>query len=167
MKMNKILAVIIMSLAFTGLSRGQEIVRSTIGVSGGSTTIETSNGSYIIQESTGQSSVIGTYTTSEVILRQGFIQPPISIQGVIEEDTNIDAVVYPNPFTSSVNVAFKEELKGGLSISIYDLLGRLVYSNSRSAEKEIRIDLDFLSSAEYILLITAANKQFKATLLKH
>ncbi|QNJ97294.1 T9SS type A sorting domain-containing protein [Constantimarinum furrinae] len=167
MKMNTVIPFGILFLTLTSLCVGQEIARSTVGASGSSAAVETINGTYIIQESIGQSSVIGTHYSSEVILRQGFIQPPISIQGILADETNIDAVVYPNPFTSSVNVAFREELKGGLSIAIYDLLGRLVYSNERNAEREIRIDLDFLSSAQYILLITSGNKQFKATLLKH
>lgn len=147
--------------------KGQELMRSSISASGASETVTVGESIYTIQQSVGQQSVIGSFTTENVTARQGFIQPPIKINGIVEEDTNLDAVVYPNPFESSVHIKFNEEIKGQLSVVLYDLQGRLVYDKPYDAAPEIVVNLDFLSKAAYVLLVSTENKQFKANLLKN
>ena len=51
-----------------------QIIRETTGSSGASSTIVLDNSSYLIQESIGQASVIGTYSLPSTELRQGFLQ---------------------------------------------------------------------------------------------
>jgi hypothetical protein len=57
------------------------LVRSTTGVSGSSSTISINNTinnkNYIIQQSIGQASVIGTFNNTEYAIRQGFTQPDV------------------------------------------------------------------------------------------
>ncbi|MEL6811531.1 MAG: T9SS type A sorting domain-containing protein [Bacteroidota bacterium] len=161
---------IILVVAFfscMSLMHGQEVLRSTLGVAGSSEVVVDGDEEYTIQQSVGQQSVIGSFSSETVTLRQGFIQPPVKIQRIYRDESNLDAVVYPNPFESSINIRFNEELEGTISVLIYDLLGRVVYENGLGADREISINLDMLSSAEYILLVSANNKTFKANILKN
>ncbi len=145
----------------------QETVRSTVGVTGISTTTTVSGKQYVVQQSVGQSSVIGTHTIQDFTVLQGFIQPPIKIEGVLDEDNSLQAVVFPNPFSSYVQVRFSEEIDAPLSITLYDISGRIVFSKEMAPSREIQLDFDFLSSASYLLSISQANKQFTATLIKN
>jgi hypothetical protein len=145
----------------------QEIVRSTVGVTGTSSSINTAEKTYVIQESVGQSSVIGKFQNEGILLRQGFIQPPLKITNVLIDVSDLDAVVYPNPFTSEINIVFNEDVKSPITILIYDVLGKVVYNSEQQPSREIKINLDFLSSAQYLLHISSNTKQFKANLLKN
>jgi hypothetical protein len=151
----------------TASARSQELVRSTVGVSGASSSVQSGDKTYIVQQSVGQSSVIGLFTADNYAIRQGFIQPPIRILSVGSDNSNpIDAVLYPNPFASDVRIVFNESLEGKVDITIYDMLGRVVHSRSMAATKEINLELSFLSSAQYVLLLTSNNREFKANILK-
>ena len=145
----------------------QETVRSTVGVNGKSTTTTVSGKQYIVQQSVGQASVIGNHTVQDFTVLQGFIQPPIKIEAGLDEDNSLQAVVFPNPFSSNVQVRFSEEIDTPLSITLYDISGRVVFSKEMAPAREIQLDFDFLSSASYLLSISQANKQFTATLIKN
>ncbi|HBR53044.1 MAG TPA: hypothetical protein DEA82_02220 [Flavobacteriaceae bacterium] len=145
----------------------QETVRSTVGVNGSSTTLPTQDGTYVVQQSVGQASVIGQHATENITGLQGFIQPPISIKGVVSEDNTLQAVVYPNPFNSSVTIRFSEELKGPVSVVLYDISGRVVYQKQKQPSKEMQLDFSGLASASYLLYITQAEKEFTANLIKN
>lgn len=144
----------------------QQIQRFTIGVQGSSNVVSTNETNYLIQQSIGQTSVIGNFQFGKIVLRQGFIQPPIITGSIIKEETSILASLYPNPFNSSITVLFGETMEKTLSIFVYDMLGRNVYQDSRKASQSIQIDLERLASAKYILHITSGNKHFKANLIK-
>lgn len=162
----KLLAFVMFFIA-GGTLFAQETVRSTVGVNGSSTTTTLSGKQYVVQQSVGQASVIGSHTVQDFTVLQGFIQPPIKIEGVLEEDNSLQAVVYPNPFSSNVQVRFSEEIDAPLSITLYDISGRVVFSKEMAPAREIQLDFDFLSSASYLLSISQANKQFTATLIKN
>jgi hypothetical protein len=145
----------------------QEIVRSTISASGSSSTITVNDNNYVIQQSVGQQSINGTLQSSVAVLRQGFIQPPIEVFAIAETDNSLDAVVYPNPFKNIVYVRFNEALEKPVNIVLYDVLGRVVHTETQQVtSSETSINLDGLSSAQYILTITSENKEFKTSLLK-
>ncbi|WP_298371316.1 T9SS type A sorting domain-containing protein [uncultured Lutibacter sp.] len=164
--MKKKLLLILFSFILTANCFSQEIQRSTISVQGNSENISINKKNYVIQQSIGQSSVIGTFQSDRIALRQGFIQPPLISSEIILEETTIEAIIYPNPFESSINITFNENLKEQLSIFIFDMLGRVVYQNNREASQKININLSNLASAQYILNITSGNKKFKANLVK-
>ncbi|MCW5518358.1 T9SS type A sorting domain-containing protein [Aureitalea sp. L0-47] len=164
--MKRSILIVILIIATTS-TWSQELVRSTVGVSGASSTVQSGNKTYVVQQSVGQSSVIGLYASDNYALRQGFIQPPIRILSVGSENKNpIDAVIFPNPFASDVRIVFNESLEGKVEITIYDMLGRVVHTRAMAASKEINLELSFLSSAQYVLLLTSNNREFKANILK-
>jgi len=164
--MKKITILILWFSFVISNSNAQEILRSTLGVSGASTTITSNSKTYLVQQSVGQGSVIGKFQSNGIIVRQGFIQPPIISSKVIPEETNLQAIIYPNPVNNQVNISFKEQVKEPVSIRIFDMLGRSVFIKELNAAQELSINLSFLASAQYIFLINTGQKQFKANLIK-
>lgn len=145
----------------------RQLVRSTTGVSGSSELITANNTVYIVQQSIGQTSVIGTFSDSEYILRQGFIQPNV-LAKIITKDipVNLEATIYPNPFVDSVTLAFTEKIEGNVEVAVFDMLGRLVFSNNYQAEQNLKVQFYNLSVADYILKVSANNKQFVKNIVK-
>ncbi|KAA3615907.1 MAG: T9SS C-terminal target domain-containing protein [Flavobacterium sp.] len=165
--MKRSVLIVMYCFIVTGLN-AQELVRSTVGVSGTSSQVKSGDKTYTIQQSVGQSSVIGLYTANSLAVRQGFIQPPIKILSTGSDNDNpIDAVLYPNPFASDIRIVFNETLEGSIEITIYDMLGRTVHTMNTRATKEINVNLSFLASAQYVLLLTSEKRQFKANILKN
>jgi hypothetical protein len=54
---------------------GNYLVRATTGVAGSLENVSLNNKQYVVQQSIGQASAIGTFYDNDYILRQGFIQP--------------------------------------------------------------------------------------------
>jgi len=143
------------------------LVRSTTGVSGSSSTISINNKNYIIQQSLGQASVIGTFNNSEYTIRQGFIQPNV-LAKIVDTSIplNLKATVYPNPFVEGVTISFSEQISDKVEVAVFDVLGRLVVTKSYAAEQNLKVQFDNLSVANYILKVTANNKQFIRKIVK-
>lgn len=140
-------------------------LRSTL--SAGSSNEKTSSApkSFPIQQSIGQSGVIGTYTAKGYVLRQGFIQP-VYKKGNIEAET-IAVKVAPNPFSDAILITTDMELTEEINIVIYDLLGKPVYTKQHYASRELSIDLSSLSGGLYFLKLTSAKKAFTTKLIKN
>ncbi|AMC11462.1 hypothetical protein Lupro_09375 [Lutibacter profundi] len=143
------------------------LVRSITGVSGSSVTSTQNNKIFIVQQSVGQASVIGTFNTTKYVVRQGFIQPHI-LSKIINNNISLDleASFYPNPFVESVTLAFVEKIEGKVEVAVFDMLGRLVFLNSYTAEQNLKVQFHNLSVADYILKVTANNKQFVKNIIK-
>jgi hypothetical protein len=157
---------------FTSLAKAQStsnthLVRSTIGISGTSENVTVNNKQYIVQQSIGQASVIGTFSDSDYILRQGFIQPNVLAKIIdIAIPLNLEAIVYPNPFVENITIAFTEKITDKIEVHAFDLLGRLVFSKSYLADQNLKVNLPNLANAEYFLKVTVNNKQFLKKILK-
>jgi hypothetical protein len=169
----KLLFAITLFLVFTQITQAQNtysdyLVRSTTGVAGSSENISVNNKNYVVQQSIGQASVIGTFYDSDYTLRQGFIQPNVLVK-IIDKSIplNLAAVIYPNPFTESVTLSFSEKINDTVDVSVFDLLGRLVFSKSYMADQSINVEFNNLSVANYIIKVTANNKQFIKKILKN
>ena len=143
------------------------LVRSTTGVAGSSETISANNKTYIIQQSIGQASAIGTFSAENYTVRQGFIQPDVMSKiRDIAIPLNLEAVVYPNPFVKGVTLSFSEQIKDKVAVAVFDVLGRLVFSKSYAADQKVQVQFENLSVANYILKVTANNKQFIKKIIK-
>ncbi|MFK5958390.1 MAG: T9SS type A sorting domain-containing protein [Lutibacter sp.] len=148
-------------------SSSSQLVRSTTGVSGSSSTISINNKNYIIEQSIGQSSAIGTFKANGYTFRQGFIQPNI-LSKIIDKDIpmNLDVVVFPNPFSENISISFKEEIEGEVKVYLFDMLGRQIYTNKYESRKKINIDLHDFAVAHYILKVRFNNRQFIKKIIK-
>ncbi|MBU0765122.1 MAG: S8 family serine peptidase, partial [Bacteroidetes bacterium] len=81
------------------------------------------------------------------------------------------AIVYPNPFTDRIEIDFYSVDSQEVKIELFDLMGRMIYSNEQPVFPGIRNQLDItgLSSVRqgvYVLRIRADEKAFKYKLIK-
>lgn len=159
--------IILLSCLIHGQNNTTLLVRSTTGVSGSSSNISSNNNNYVIQQSFGQTSSIGSFNTSNYEIRQGFIQPNL-LSKIIDKNipVNLNIDVFPNPFKETITLNFTEVQKGEIVVSIYDMLGRLVNENTYNAEKTIILQLSNLAKANFILKVRSDNNQFVKKILK-
>jgi len=143
------------------------LVRATTGIAGASENIAINNKQYIVQQSIGQASAIGTFNDSDYIARQGFIQPNVLAKIIdLAIPLSLEATIYPNPFVESVTVSFTEQITDKVEVAVFDILGRLVFSKSYIADQRVNVQFNNLSGADYILKVTANNKQFIKKIIK-
>lgn len=180
----KLLIVSALLLMFVSqLSQAQNtgsdyLVRATTGLAGSSENVVVNNKTYLVQQSIGQASAIGTFHDSDYIVRQGFIQPnimakiidkdlPLSLEVIVSPiPLSLEAIVYPNPFIQTITISFTEQISGNVEVAVFDVFGQHVFSESYSANQDINVQFGNLSVANYILKVTANNKQFIKKILK-
>lgn len=147
---------------------GKQLVRSTMGVSGSSETIKIKNKTYVVQQSIGQSSAIGTFVSGGLVLRQGFIQPNATAKIVSKTPpTNLQAIVYPNPFFESISLSFNEEITSKISVEVFDTNGRTIYAEDFKPSQKLDIGLGQFPESNYILMVKANDKQFVKKIIKN
>jgi len=154
--------------AYAQTDSNPNLVRSTTSSSGSSVDINVDNVNYVIQQSIGQASAIGTYSEGAYTLRQGFIQPNV-LAKIIDQDVplNLNASIYPNPFIENITLSFKEEIKGAVEVFLFDMSGREIYTNNFSASNSVTVHLGNLPQASYILKVRANNKQIIKKVIKN
>lgn len=148
-------------------SQSTALVRSTTGASGASSVVVNDGNAYLIQQSIGQPSAIGTSDTGNYLLRQGFIQPDI-LAKIVDKNIplNLHLNIYPNPFYQQITLTFLEEVTSEIYINVFDLLGRQVFKKDFKKSQQADVVLDELPSGEYILKTIANQKQFVAKIIK-
>lgn len=70
------------------------------------------------------------------------------------------ATVYPNPTVQDIILAIKEYDLTNLEYTLFDLQGRII-SNGKITQNETQIEMGHLSSANYFLKVSQANKDLK------
>jgi hypothetical protein len=148
-------------------SSSNYLVRATTGTSGSSENVTANNKQYVVQQSIGQASVIGTFYDDNYTLRQGFVQPNVLAKIIdVAIPLSLEAIVYPNPFVESVSISFSEKIIGKVEVVVFDLVGRQVFSKSYMATQELNVQFNELPVTGYILKVIANNKQFIKNILK-
>ncbi|MDP5158768.1 MAG: T9SS type A sorting domain-containing protein [Flaviramulus sp.] len=170
MKIN-LLLVCILCFVFSIQAQNKntyKIIRSNMGAGGSSQKIATSKGNYTVSQSIGQSSVIGTSNKNGYYLRQGYQQPlnKINVSQDGFNNNNLNAIVYPNPFEQSVSISFNEAIENDISILVFDVGGKLIFSKTYQPLKYIFLNLEDLSSGSYLLKVSSNNKIFNSKLIK-
>ena len=169
MKQKLLFAITLFFIQFTEAQNTTSayLVRLTTGVAGSSKNVTINNKAYIVQQSIGQASVIGAFYDSDYTLRQGFIQPNVLAKIIdLAIPLSLDAIIYPNPFVESVTISFSEQITDKVEVAVFDVLGRLVFSKSYMANQKVNVQFNNLSVADYILKVTANNKQFIKKIIK-
>jgi hypothetical protein len=149
-------------------SKSYKILSSNVGASGSSNRVTTNKGTYYVSQSIGQGSVIGTSYNKGYYLLQGYQQVVNKIK-VVKDFKNINdlsATVFPNPFEQSVSISFSQTVEKDISVSVFDVAGKLMYSKTFSPAQSVKLNLDALSSGTYLLKATSNNKLFNAKILK-
>ena len=103
-----------------------------------------------------------TQTGTSGIITQGVQQPfeIVTLSG--EEFTTImlEAVVYPNPTTSLVNLIVKNYALENLNYQLFDINGRIIEAN-KVFNEETTINLEGLANAIYLLKLNDNKKEVK------
>lgn len=145
---------------------GHRIMRSNLGSSGSSQSVVTSNGTYNVSQSIGQSSVIGTHFKNGYYLRQGYQQPSTKIKVLKEITYELDAKVYPNPFNQVITISFGEAVQHPISVTIFDVNAKLIYSENFSAMHRLQLNLSDFSDGIYMLKVHSDTQFFNTKLIK-
>ena len=138
----------------------------SLGIQGSTQVVYANAKSYYIQESIGQQSVIRTYNANNFSLRQGFLQP---IDGALLSenlDNNLQGFFYPNPFVDHVNVQFEEPIFDVITVTLHDILGRLVYNEIFSPNQTLLVNFSDLSSGSYVFRLQMRTEVFIAKLVR-
>ena len=148
---------------FSSLSFGQTLHHQTISSQGGNAT--TPSG-IIVKYTIGQQSVIGT-KTGNVIVQQGFQQSnwnKIMASNVVVVNTT----TYPNPYIDVINFQFSQSIGDNVSLLVYDVLGRQVYSNTlQILENKTSVNLQVLQSAEYFVQLSNNTFTYHTKIIKN
>lgn len=151
----------------TGSTYAQYKQRSSLGMSGSSSSITIGDSKYYISSSVGQKSVIGTIGNDTFTMRQGFQQPPIRVMAMPDSNSTIEAVVYPNPVDNFVTVVLGSLVETDIVSILYDIQGRLITTNIIAPTRSFQVDMSLLASGTYILKIIIASEGFSTRLIKN
>ena len=127
-------------------------------------TVTTANGQ-LVRYTVGQQSVTGTSSNGYVV-QQGFQQS--NWGKILEQNTiSIATIVFPNPFVNEVNFSFSTSPGDKISAYVFDVLGRLVYSEDvKNENNSIKLNLLHLSTAEYLVKLSSDNFVHSAKIIK-
>jgi len=126
--MNKIICFFVMGVITTCFVQAQSLSSAVIASSGG----YFSNSSGSLSETIAEMTMVETFQATSGILTQGFQQPDDGTSS-IDETTQADVSIYPNPTNGQFSLTINASANGSASVSIYDLLGQTVH------EKEISL----------------------------
>ncbi|MBK8339296.1 MAG: T9SS type A sorting domain-containing protein [Flavobacteriales bacterium] len=146
-------------------AQSPRFLRSTVGAAGSSCTVEAGDRSYFAQQSVGQRSVSGSRSSGHMVLSQGFLQP-LGRNANTSNSSNLDALLFPNPFSALVSVAFSERIEEDLWVVVSDMLGHEVYRAGFGRMQRVDLELSKLANGPYILRITSGGKHFIAHIQK-
>lgn len=120
-----------------------------------------------VNQSVGQQSAIGNYSSSKAIVGQGYIQSMVSISKTNPVKTAITAVLYPNPFTDVLNFRFSVPIEGNVQATIFDVRGRLIYSRKTTAiSNVVTISELYFSEGTYFVRLEAKDVIYTSQIIK-
>ncbi len=160
--MKLVIRFLFLLLTFNGFS--QKLHHQMLSSQGGNAT--TSSG-IVFKFSIGQQSVTGT-TRGSVMTQQGFQQSNWEKIIATNNTVRVNTTTYPNPFDDNINFQFSESVGEQVSILIYDILGRQVYSNTiQVMENKIIANLQELESAEYFVKLSNNSFTYHTKIIKN
>lgn len=126
----------------------------------------TTAGGLKISQTIGQQSVVGNYRGTDVIVGQGF-QQSRNMKTVKAPVITITTTTYPNPFVDQINFEFSSVVSGPIKFILYDIMGRLVAFQEKSAvDSTLTITGLTLAEGQYFVKLSAKNYNYSTNLLK-
>ena len=140
----------------------QSLHHEMISAQGGS--VITQNGQ-LVRYTVGQQSVTGN-SSNGYIVQQGFQQS--NWGKILEQNTiSVTTIAYPNPFVNEINFSFSTSPGEKISAYVFDILGRLVYSEDvKNENNSIKLNLLNLSTAEYLVKLSSDKFVHSAKIIK-
>ena len=141
----------------------QKAHRQMISAQGGSANTQSG---LVVKYTIGQQSVTGT-KTGNVIVQQGFQQSnwdKIIFNNVVVVNT----ITYPNPYVDIINFQFSQSIGDNITLLVYDVLGRQVYSNTLQIfDNKTSVNLQVLQSAEYLVQLSNNTFSYHTKIIKN
>ena len=154
-------------LIFTITFQGQTLHHHMLSAQGTST--QMTNG-LLVKQTVGQQSIIGTSSAKDYVVIQGFQQSlwaKYIASNKVDAVEGISTITYPNPFIETINFQFSKPISDDMSISIYDILGRLIYEQKKKIDNDIlTVELAMLPASEYLVRIKATNLNYYTKIIK-
>lgn len=161
--LKKSLIALILTLGLLPIIQAQTLRNDMISALGGSHQIENFN--LVIHQSIGQSSIIGSFTHSSIILAQGFLRRTLS--PLREREKPFEAIPFPNSFSSQISFRFLQNQIDPTQIVIYDINGKKVYDEHLTPTgNEVHLSLDHLGAGLYLAFIQFENRLIQKRIVK-
>lgn len=144
------------------------LLKSMITSVGSSTVSDNKN--FSVQQSIGQSSIIGTKNVKNISIQQGFLNHFInfkidnSIETIIDRD--IKFVISPNPFIDHVKIDFSVFTDEDIFIKVYDINGKVFLIQKFPPSSSIIIPLPRLGIGNYLINIKTGSLGSTKKILK-
>jgi hypothetical protein len=121
----------------------------------------------LVNQSVGQQSTIGNYVSSKINVGQGYIQTLKMVKTVTALPETVSAIVYPNPFSDVLNFKFSSAIEGNIKINIFDVRGRLIFSQEQKSVENI-LTLTSLNFAvgTYFVKLEAKDLNYSSQIIK-
>lgn len=159
--MIKILKIFVFFITFNGFS--QSLHHQMLSAQGGNSI---ASSGVIVKYTIGQQTVTGS-TTENYIVQQGFQQNNWD-KIIKKNNVSISTSTFPNPFIDRINFTFSESIGDTISLQIYDVSGRLVFTdNLQIVEQTTSIDLKHLPSANYFIQLSNLNYLYYTKIIKN
>jgi hypothetical protein len=84
----------------------------------------------------------------------------------LNENIELQFSVFPNPTNGIFNIDLTIAVEKEITLSVYDLCGRLVYKTHKTGSKSFEIDIMDKANGSYILKLEAGSKQTKKRIIK-
>ncbi len=141
-------------------SNAQIITRSSIGSFGSSA----NNDGIIIQQSVGQPALVNHVNIEGTGLRQGF-QQPISF---IEEQNELNVLLYPNPNQGEFSFIVDEATEIILQYQLFDQQGKLIFQGKTDSNLLTPITIQQPTPGMYHLKVSdgTKNSSFKVNVIQ-
>ncbi|NBR14818.1 MAG: T9SS C-terminal target domain-containing protein [Crocinitomicaceae bacterium] len=138
----------------------QTISRSSIGSLGSSS----NNDGITIQQSVGQPSLVNHVNVEGTGLRQGF-QQPISF---IEEQNELNVLLYPNPNQGEFSFIVEESTEIKLQYQLFDHQGKLIFQGTTDSNLLTPITIQQPTPGMYHLKVSdgTKNSSFKVNVIQ-
>ena len=120
----------------------------------------------VVTQTIGQQSIIGNSEVAGLAFGQGF-QQSIWTRLINSNDQNFMAEYYPNPFFDQVTFRFTNMSDEIITIDIFDVAGKQVYSKRKNViEDKLILQLGSLSGGAYLVRLYNEKKIFYTKLIK-
>jgi hypothetical protein len=147
----------------SSFSFGQTLHHQMISSQGGNATTQSG---IVVKYTIGQQSVTGT-KTGNVIVQQGFQQSNWD-KIIANNVVLINTTTYPNPYVDVINFQFSQTIGDNVSLIVFDVLGRQVYSNTLQIfENKTSANLQALQSAEYFVQLSNNTFTYHTKIIKN
>jgi len=155
--------ILILLLGLGSSAYGQSLRNQSIGAMGSASS--SSSSGFYIQQSIGQSSITGTFTTSSTYLSQGFLRGIVGPS--LELLPPFAAIAFPNAFSDQLRLRFTTEHSDATQVQLYDSQGKKVYEQlHQPLNREIELQLPSLAGGLYLVQLTSGQRHTQIRVIK-